>query len=295
MLAAYGFDLGILNKNWADGICIKFEPELLMNALFACFMLAMASAKSPDANPSNIRTMPVARTPESNTIVLRIALPRDGQVLGTPVWVQFRLDGYALGAASQFDRADDVAVSNMGQTVHVVVDNTPYFPVNEPAIDPFDEGGFYYDMSYKFQLPHSLKEGMHTVRMFPARSFGESLKGENTFAAINFYVGNQSDNPGMDLSKPFITYNEPSEQMYLVEGKPVLLDFYVSNAELSPDGYKVRLTVDGKVVRTISSWQPYYIYGLKKGHHTVQLELIDNNNKVVSGLFNTVKQSITVH
>jgi hypothetical protein len=266
-----------------------------MYALLASFILAMAAAKAPDANGSGIRTMPVARTPESNTIVLKIAIPKDGQVMGTPVWVQFRIDGYALGAASQFERASEVVETKMGQTVHVVIDDHPYFPVNEPALDPFDEGGYYYDMSYKFEVPSRLKEGMHTIRMFPARSFGESLKGDKTFAAINFYVGSVKENPDMDLSQPYITYNEPSNQLYLVENKPVLLDFYVTNAELSPDGYKVRLTIDGKVNRTLTSWQPFYIYGLKSGRHSIQLELLDEENKLVPGLFNNVKQSITVH
>lgn len=270
-----------------------------MNALFASMMLATATLadKPPEVNRSNIRTMPVARTPESNTIVLTIAVPKNDQILaGNPVWIQFRIDGYALGAASsQFDRSSEVAVSKMGQTVHVVIDNMPYFPVNEPALDPFDEGGFYYDMSYKFEVPHRLKEGMHTIRAFPARSFGESLKGDKTFTAIHFYLGEATNNPDMDLSQPFLTYNEPSDEMYLEENKPILLDFYVSNTELSSDGYKVRLTIDGKVNRVLTSWQPFYIYGLKSGRHTVRLELLDQENKLVPGSFNDVKRSFTVH
>lgn len=266
-----------------------------MNTLLAALLLGVIAVAQPEPNPTNIRTMPVVRTPESGTIKLRIAVPKNGQVVGTPTWVQFRIDGYALGAGSQFDRASEIAVTNMGQTVHVVIDNYPYFPINEPALDPFDEGGFYYDMSYKFEIPYRLSAGMHTIRMFPARSFGESLKGDNTFAAINFYVGSEVDNSKMDLSQPYITYNEPSDQLPLTSEKPILLDFYVTNAELSPDGYKVRLTIDGKTIRTIPFWQPYYIYGLKKGRHTIQLELLDSDNKLVPGMFNNVKQSITVN
>lgn len=267
-----------------------------MNVLFASWVL-FASVLAGKSAETNIRTMPVARTPESNTIVLTIAVPKDGTVLnGNPVWVQFRIDGFALGAgSSQFDRSSEIAVSQMGQTVHVVVDDHPYFPVNEPAIDPFDEGGYFYDMSFKFELPHRLSSGEHTLRVFPARSFGESLKGDKCFHAINFYVGSEKNDPEMDLTAPFITYNEPSDQMHLEEGKPVLLDFYVSNTELSSDGYKVRLSIDGKANRTLSTWQPYYIYGLKKGKHTVRLELLDGNNTLVPGLFNDVKQTFTIH
>jgi hypothetical protein len=266
-----------------------------MYALLASFLLALVVAKTPEPSGSGIRTMPVSRTPESSTIVLKIAVPKDGQMVGSPTWIQFRIDGYALGAASQFERAEEIVETKMGQTVHVVIDNHSYFPINEPAIDPFDESGFYYDMSYKFEVPFNLSSGMHTIRMFPARSFGESLKGENTFASSTFYVGNDKNNPSMDLSQPYLTYNEPSDLMPLVSGKPILLDFYISNAELSPDGYKVRLTVDGKVIRTLTSWQPYYLYGLKRGRHTIRLELLDSDNQLVPGLFNDVKQSISVN
>ncbi len=265
-----------------------------MNVLLAACLFATIAAKTPTQTDSSIRTMPVPRTPESNTIVLRIAVPKDGEYVGPSSWIQFRIDGYALGAASQFERASEVVETDLGQTVHVVIDDYPYFLINEPALDPFNEAGYFYDTSYKFQIPYSLDEGMHTIRMFPARSFGESLKGDKTFQAIKVYVGN-NNNDNVDLSSPYITYNEPSDSMNLVEGKPILLDFWVSNTELSSDGYKVRLSIDGVVNQTITSWQPYYIYGLKKGEHTIRLELLDKKGIPVPGRFNDVKQTITVN
>lgn len=268
-----------------------------MKILLASALLAtILAADKPEINRTNIRTMPVARTPESNTVVLVTAIPKEGQVVNNPVYIQFRIDGFALGAASsQFERSNEIAQSKMGQTVHVVIDDHPYFPINEPALDPYDDSGYYYDMKYKFEVPFKLSNGMHTIRMFPARSFGESLKGENTFSATTFYVGMAKDNPEIDLSQPYLTYNEPSDEMYLVEGRPILLDFYICNTELSSDGYKVRLTIDGKVNRMITSWQPYYIFGLKKGRHKIRLELLDGENQLVSGPFNNVTRSITVH
>lgn len=241
-----------------------------------------------------VRVLPVSRTPESSTVVLKIAIPQNDQVVSLPVWVQFRVDGFALGAASQFARASEIAVSKMGQTVHVIVDNQPYFPINEPAIEPFDESGYYYNTSYKFEIPYRLGTGMHTLRLFPARSFGESLKGDNTFAAIQFYVGEEKDTMAVNLRDPYITYNEPSPLMTYNTEQPVLLDFYVSNTELSSDGYKVRLSIDGDVQRLLTLWQPYYIYGLSSGRHKVRLELLDRQNKRVAGMFNDVEQTIKV-
>jgi hypothetical protein len=266
--------------------------------LFAAGMLfgmSRPADKTPGGMKEEIRVMPVARTPESNTILLAIAIPKNGEVVrGNPIWSQFRIEGFALGSdSSQFERSNEVPVSSMGQTVHVVVDNRPYFPINEPAINPFNEEGYYYITGYKFEMPFSLKDGMHTIRMFPARSFGESLKGSNTFSAITFYVGDQTSK-SFDFSQPFLTYNEPSGLTEWREDQPVLLDFLIANCELSPDGYTVQLTIDGMANRTLSSWQPYYIYGLKKGKHTIRLELLNRKTKV-GGPFNDVEQTIVVH
>lgn len=267
--------------------------------LIAMGLLASVSLQAGPKGPASteeIRVLPVSRTAESGTVVLRTALPTTGKVeKGNPVWIQFRIDGYALGAASSFPRADEIVQTNLGQTVHIIIDNEPYFAVNEPAIDPFSEQGWYYDTSYKLEIPYSLSEGIHTIRMFPARSFGESLKGEKTFDVTYFYVKSKTGQIDTDLSKPYLTYNEPSDQMHLIQGKPILLDFYLSNCELSADGYKVRMTIDKEIKRTLVSWQPYYIYGLKKGKHTVRLQLLDAQDKIVPGSFNDVERTITVY
>ncbi len=266
--------------------------------LFGMSRSVISADKSAEESKEFIRILPVSRTPESDSVQLTIAIPKSGDLVSqNPMWIQFRIDGYALGAdSSQFDRATEIAVSDMGQSVHVVIDNEPYFPIDEPAINPFNEEGYYRNTNYKFEVPSSLQEGKHTIRVFPARSFGESLKGQNTLHAISFYLGT-ADGPsyGGNLSAPYLTYNEPSNQMPLTANQPILLDFLVTNCELTPDGYKVRLSIDGKAHRTLNVWQPYYIYGLPKGKHTIRLELLDRSGNVVPGSFNDVRRTITIH
>lgn len=271
---------------------MKWFLSLLCFCLGVCTLHAESSYGQAH---DYIRLMGVKPTPEPETVSLFLAFPRDGSMAKkNPVWVQVRLEGYALGTDSYFDRKDEVANSDKGQTLHVIIDDKPYFAVNEPAVDPFKEQGNYYVLSYKFELPFTLGPGMHTMRIFPARSYGEALKGEKTFVASTFYIEDQTNPSHINLSKPYLTYNEPSDQKNLVESKPLLLDFYLSNCELSADGYKVRLTIDDSIVRTITVWQPYYIYGLKQGKHTIQLELLNAKNQVVAGPFNTAKRQITI-
>jgi hypothetical protein len=250
---------------------------------------------NPDAQKTKIRLLPVTRTPEAETSTVTLALPEhSAMVSANPVWLQVRVEGYPLGAASQFDREKEVAVSDLGQTVHVVIDNMPYFAINDPALDPFNEAGWYYETNYKFEVPANLDNGEHTVRLFLARSYGESLKGDRTFSVSKFHIGEKGASK-VNIQKPFLTYNEPSNQLYLEEGTPVLLDFFISNCELSHLGYVVRLTVDRRATRNLTEWRPYYIYGLSEGQHTVRLELLDPNGNLVPGPFNDVEQTITVN
>jgi hypothetical protein len=267
-----------------------------MFSMLTFMLLSLIEPSLASRNGSEqIRIVPVKRTPEAKSVVLAIAVPKDGVLVhDNPVWVQFRLDGYALGVGSQFDRRHEVGVSRDGQTVHAIIDNDPYIAVDEPAIDPFKEDGWYYDVSYKFEIPHRLKEGLHTIRMFPARSYGESLKGDSTFQSAYFYVGRKAGDGASVLNEPYLTYNEPSDQIPLTEDKPALLDFYITNCELSTDGYRVQLTVDNSMKRTLTSWQPYYIYGMKRGKHTIRLQLLDPRGNVVKGPFNDVERTIYV-
>jgi hypothetical protein len=247
-------------------------------------------------NTTHLRVVPVSSTPVPSTAALFIQYPKEGTVLsGNPVWMQVRVTGYVLGSDSDFDRSSEIYNSDMGQTLRVVVDNASYIPINGPSLQPFNEDGFYYDQNYKFQLPMKLQEGFHTLRVYLARSYGESLQEARTFQASYFYVGKQEDRSQIPfLSKPYLTYNEPSEMGHYTEDLPILLDFYLSNCDLSSDGYKVRLSIDGAGVRTLTAWQPYYLYGLSRGRHTIRLELLDAQNRLVPGPFNDNVHKIVV-
>ena len=131
--------------------------------------------------------------------------------------------------------------------------------------------------------------------MFPTRSYGESLKKENNFTDTYFYIENKKINEDVNLSDPFITYNEPSGYMTLNTKDPILFDFYVSNCFLSSDGYKVKVAIDKDITRIVNMWMPYYIYGLKSGKHSLRLQLVDKNYKQVPGIFNDVTRTFYVN
>lgn len=256
-----------------------------------------ASLEEQAPNPKEIQVVPVDPTPDPDHVQTRILYPkRDEMRMSAPVKGQIRLEGIALGVDTEQPRKREVWNDSEGQSLHIFIDNQPYFSVNEALIDALDDVEDYFEQTADFEIPFKLQPGMHVIRTFPVRSYNESVKTDKAFAASIFYYQEKKENPHVDLSKPYLTYNEPQgEYDYNKKNlQPILLDFYITNCEMSKDGYKVRLTIDNENLRTLTAWQPYYIYGLKKGMHKIRLELLDPQNNPVPGLFNDVTRTIVI-
>ncbi len=248
-------------------------------------------------NPKGVQVVPVEPTRDPDYVQTKILFPKAGEIKkSSPIKGQVRVDGIALGVDTEQPRRKEVWNDPQGQSLHIFIDNQPYIAINEALIDALDDVQDYFDQTAEFEVPFKLQPGMHIIRAFPVRSYNESVKSEKAFAASVFYYQEKKDNPKVDLSQPYLTYNEPQGE-YDYDRKnlqPILLDFYVTNCELSRDGYKVRLTIDNENQRILTSWQPYYIYGLKKGQHSFRLELLDPKNNYVPGLFNDVTRTFVI-
>jgi hypothetical protein len=139
-----------------------------------------------------------------------------------------------------------------------------------------------------------LTEGVHTLRAFPSRSWHESIKTPGAFVAETFYYKKKTGDPVLQEGAPFLTYSRPKGEYKDDESKQILLDFYLSNAELGAGKYKVVATIDGGTPDTLTDWIPYFIEGLTAGEHSVKLELVGPDGKVVPGPFNSVERKIKV-
>ncbi len=264
-----------------------FFATLWIAALFSNFLHIEAAA-------DEIRVIPVEPTAQPDSTELRLVFPKEGKLFSeNSIPIEIRLEGYPLGINSDFSRCREIRNSEEGQAIHIFVDGRPFFSVNEAIDETSENEEINYDQTIKTTIPYKLSKGVHILRAFPVRSFQESLKKSGCFKATYFYLGSEEKKPSIDLSKPYLTYNQP-EGVYSKE-KPVLLDFYLSNIELGEDGYKVRLTIDKKKSPIfLHEWRPYYIHGLAKGSHTIQLELLDSKGRVVDPLFKDLQRTITV-
>lgn len=267
----------------------------LLSLISATSLQSAAYLEEQTPNPKEVRVVPMDPTPEPDHVTTKIIYPRKYEVESSlPVRGQIRVEGYALGVDSDFPRKKEIYNDKEGQSLHIIVDNQPYFSVDEAILDSLDDVEEYFDQTAEYEIPFKLQPGMHVLRVFPVRSFNESLKGDNSFTASVFYYKTKKTDFQVDLSQPYLTYNEPQGEYSYNKNEPILLDFYITNCQLSKDGYKVRLTIDGTNQRTLVSWVPYYLYGLGKGMHTIQLELLDPDNKPVPGYFNDIQRTFTI-
>jgi hypothetical protein len=263
--------------------------------LAATTTITAAEYKPRTANPAKIRVVPVDRTPEPDNVDLSVTFPKNNQVVPSGrINLQMQVEGFPLGTNSDFERAKELYVDPRGQNIRVIVDEHAPFGIYLTFVDSLDQNNVYFNKTLNKDIPFSLKKGEHIIRAFPVRSYGESLKQPGRFAVSTFYVEKKEDDIDEDLSEPYITYNEPQGRIPYKKNGPVLLDFYLSNTELSKDGYKIRLSIDGEHVRILTDWIPYFLYGLSKGKHTVHLELLDPQNEKVPGAFNDVSKEITL-
>jgi len=243
---------------------------------------------------SGVRVIPMKPTPEPDEVEVRFAFPLEGELKNDkPMIVQLRLEAFPIGFVSDFPRAREIRDSDEGQAVRIILDGKHYFDINEAIDDVAENEEIDFDQILETKIPYDLSDGIHILRAFPVRSFGESLKNPKCFASTYFYFGKAEKKPSIDLNRPYLTYNAPEGKFSA--DQPILLDFYLTNTQLSNDGYKVRLTIDKSDKRILTEWVPYFIYGLKKGSHTIKLELLDPSGKVLPPLFNDLEQTITVN
>lgn len=189
------------------------------------------------------------------------------------------VEGFELGASTAGEEARGIAASERGQHLHFIVDNTPYVPI--------------YDDDRVIDIS-GLDPGAHVLRAFPARSWHESVKRDSAFAIRKFYVNDTTPDVDWTSDTPLLTYSRPKGLYRGPGADSIMVDFFVTNAELGPDAHSVRLTVDDTLVYTLEEWKPYYLLGLESGEHTVKMDLLGPDDVVVPGPFNSTERVITV-
>jgi hypothetical protein len=231
-----------------------------------------AGNTSPTETPADAKPMGAAAPGfytigEDADVTLKFTNPQDSQVISaTSIAPTFNITAFPIYKDAE---------RNRGQSVHVILDNQPYYSAYN-AQEPFKPADGAFD---------NLKEGLHTLRVFPVREWHESIKKEDgsCFDFITFYVKSKSA-ATVDRTKPLLTYSKPEgEYRWRGDTRGVMIDYYVSNARIGQGDYKVRYTINDSKPQLLSRWDAKWIKWeeLSPGEFTVHMELVDKDNKHV--------------
>ncbi len=252
----------------------KLTTFVLIAPVLLCFYSCENNTQKSAPAPTAPRTLTPPPKPE-----IKIYEAAEGEAFpdatlkmklkGNPVagknFFEFTVSGgYSLGEATADAETKGSANANKGQHIHFILNNEPYSAVYQP--------NFEYDLA----------EGNNVILAFLARSYHESIKSPKAYVFQQFVVG---EGEKTDETQAMLFYSRPKGN-YATEAETdkILLDFFLLNTELSPDGYKVRVTLDGEEY-ILSKWAPYFIEGLEWGSHSIRIELIDKDGKLVEGPF----------
>src|SRR5882762_1831228 len=238
---------------------------------------------------------------------LKIVSPAKGAVInGSTVDVKLDLSGDLKGYMPHKDPA-----TGKGNHIHVILDNQPYEA--------------YYELNEPFELRNVIA-GKHTLRVFASRPWHESYKNDGAFQMVEFTVkgGGDASKPtitkdgqtmasptparegkdmarssggNVDPAKPLLTYSRPKGEYKDQDADPIMIDFWLSNAKLQGDGgqYRVRYSIDGGDLKFLDKCEPIWLSGWINGKHTIKLELVDKDGKLVeNGGYNSTTRDITV-
>ena len=248
-------------------------------AMYSCDSAGTQEGETADADTTDMAAeeemvAEVTLSPASDAVdypdaILEMTAPVEGEALeGGTVTFEYEVTNYELGAQTPDADQKPLANSGKGQHIHLILNNNPYYAIYEPSFQQELEDGHYVALS------------------FLSRSYHESIKQPEAFHVSQFTVGD-TDAEQVDLSQPMLFYSRP-KGTYTGEGtQTVLFDFYLFNTEISPDGNKVRVTVNDDQDFMVDEWQPYVLEGLPMGENTVQIELIDSEGNLVDSPFNS--------
>lgn len=227
-----------------------------------------------------------ANSPQSDSAVVTILSPTEGQRFnpGDSIFIDVSVSGIAIGAQTQYAELTGLDKSEEGQYLGIVLDN------NSPLT------------SFKSGAPSFVgvaTTGKHTIRVFVSRSWHESIKSDGAFKSVSILVGDYTT-PGFTLEndprqpgQPHLIFVSPRDDYLAKDAKAVLLDFIVTNVSLDPEGYKVRLSVDGMSV-LLTEAVPYVVSGLIPGEHIFELEMISGEGESVEGEYNRARRNVLV-
>jgi hypothetical protein len=238
-----------------------------------------STVSSMGQSKGGITVTPYNDSPKFPSAQIRVNAPIQGSTMPSgEVAFSYDLTNFQLTKMTESEHSMQMANSMKGQHIHNIVDNQPYTA--------------HYDT--KFTKP--IADGNHVILSFLSRSYHESLKQRGAYDLRTITVGTPAAGApanDFDLKAPHLFYSRPKDTYSGKDAQKIMLDFYLVNTTLAPDGNKVRATINGNEFM-LDQWLPYMMEGLPAGQATIKLELLDSSGTLIPGPYNSVTRTITV-
>jgi len=153
--------------------------------------------------------------------------------------------------------------------------------------------GRKYESSTTASFSKELPDGHYEATAFLVRSYHESVKLATAKQVFQFTVGEATPKKA-NLAAPRLLYHQPQGDYVGEAAKKVVLDFYLLHTNISANGKKVKVTVNGTTEFILARWQPYVLEGLPAGKNKIVLELVDNKGVLFGGKQNRIEKTITI-
>lgn len=196
------------------------------------------------------RPVPDGRLNPAQAVCVKVVSPKADEMLKDPrVEVRCELTNFDMQPG--------------GPHLHYVLDNGPVREHFDPKA-PIGLG--------------SLSPGTYVLAVFAVTSWHESWKDSEAVAVVRFHVQEKSP-VSADPSLPLLVFNMPQGLMERWQGRWVLFDFLVLNAEIASgdtrmQDCRVQYLVDG-AKNTVEYQESKFWLNLKPGQHHIDVWLTD--------------------
>ena len=260
---------------------LLFSGLIALASFSACNQDGKSNADATDSTAVStaLTIEPLAESDDFPTAKLSLKDVKTEKVGTDSAKLMFSFDvaNYELTKQTMDMHSDECANSKEGQHIHFILDNKPYQALYKPE--------------NSITLPINSE---HYLLSFLSRSYHLSVKSPDASILVHFKIDEKGNYVKLDDPKtPMLFYSRPKGEYAGKDTENVLLDFYVKNAALAADAYKVKVSV-GDTTFTVDKWQPYFIKGAPMGDLKMKIQLLDPQGNEVTGDNTAIERSVTL-
>ncbi len=262
------------------------KARILFLAFIAAVITSCTNNKTADSTADSLTTDTIAGPLAVDPVTDSKEFPDAGLTItsissekisndSAKLTVNYAISNFKLTEQTADANADHCNNSQQGQHIHFILDDKPYTALYEPK--------------------HSVNVALgteHYLLSFLSRSYHESVKNATASVLSRFRI--DADGKYVKLENagtPMVFYSRPKGEYKGKDTQNVLLDFFLWNTKLSPDGNQLKVSVNDSTF-TLTSWQPHFIKNAPKGDLKVRLELVDKDGKPINGVHTSADRTV---